>query len=203
MKNDCLDAALRELSQVGIRPRRQDDRRHVFLEWDVPGGKRRQYTVPKTPSDWRARLNARSDVRRLIREDALDVAHAQKSALAKALELPPIPLAPERPDERLIRLERDQEALIDLVGDLSAEIRELSSNQPKIELSINGVPMRVEPVPVPSPVPAPAQVKPILSRGCHGYLVSLMSEEWIRVKDLAEKSGLSPANVSVTLTHWK
>jgi hypothetical protein len=71
MRDECLDAALRELHSVGIKPRISYDRRHVFLEWDVAGEKR-QYSLPATPSDWRAPLNTRAGVRRMIKADGLE-----------------------------------------------------------------------------------------------------------------------------------
>jgi hypothetical protein len=201
MQNECLDAALRELADVGVRPTVHNDRRHVLLEWDVDG-KKRQYFLPKTPSDRRAWLNCRADVRRMIKEDGLDVAYAQRPLLQKALEVP-VQTTPETPDARMIRLEREHDAMIDLIIDLDTQIK--NQQRPAIEIKIDGVPMVLQPAP--TIVPAmPAPVRPLQKgeRAPMGYLVSVMREgEWVTTRDLVERTGLPKTTVTSTLHYWK
>jgi hypothetical protein len=203
MRNECLDAALRELATAGIRPTQRNDRRHIFLEWDLPNGKKRQYTVSISPSDWRSVSNTRADVRRMIREDGLDKAHAEKPLLAKALELPPS-IRLGTPEARIKRVENDITGLLDLCAEQSKKIDELQSRRPVIELRINGVPMKIEPIANPEPIPPAPLVKGKKRPTPHGYLLSVMREgEWIRLRDLVARAGLKQTIVSATLVYWK
>jgi hypothetical protein len=207
MKNECLDAAIRELNEVGIKPKIHNDRRHIFLEWLRPDGRRRQYSVPMTPGDRRAWLNVRAEVRRYIREDGSDVAWAQRSQLTKALELPQPPIVMETPDVRIKMLEDDIGILLDMVT-------ELADRRPAIELRVDGVPMILTPKiktapPIQPEPPAPPSVQPEplaepSGQKPRGYLLSLMkTDEWIRPKDLAERAGMKKQNVGPVLHYWR
>jgi hypothetical protein len=158
-------------------------------------------TLPLTSSDWRSALNTRADVRRMIRQDGLAEAAAQKPLLEKALELP-VPLVPESPDERMVRLENEVTGLIDLVFEQDEKL----TNRPLIELTIDGNPMKIEPAqPAPTPIdPAAAQTETKIQKGKKGYLLSVMSQgEWIRLSDLVRRAGLPRSTVSATLNYWK
>lgn len=67
-KNDCAVAAMEELRRAGYQPLWEPRGKHAAIVW-LHDGNERQYTVPLTPSDHRAALNCRADVRRIIRED--------------------------------------------------------------------------------------------------------------------------------------
>jgi hypothetical protein len=194
MKNECLDAVLRELERRGIRPTVHNDRKHLLVEWDLPSGGKRQYTLPTTPSDRRAWLNARAEVRRMLKRDGLQNG-PQKGLLEKALELP-LPITPETREEELIRLREDVEALIDIV---------LDQKQPIIELRVNGIPMKLEPIEpatVKRPTTAPITRTPG-GRLKNGALLDAMVEgEWVRSSDLAERTGMSRQSVSASLNYW-
>jgi hypothetical protein len=72
MRNPCLEAALRELSDAGIRDvERAQGGKHLQLRWRVNGGEQRVYSLAATPSDVRAAANTRTDIRRMLREDGL------------------------------------------------------------------------------------------------------------------------------------
>ena len=67
-----LNIALQELESAGIRDvERANGGKHLQLRWRVNGGTLRVYSMPATPSDWRASRNTRADVRRLLREDGV------------------------------------------------------------------------------------------------------------------------------------
>lgn len=68
--NDCLDAAMAELEAVGITPRVEHGGKHLHLVWDTDTGQRK-YVTAVSPSDRRAPLNVRSDIRRMLREDGV------------------------------------------------------------------------------------------------------------------------------------
>ena len=70
MRNSCLDAAVAELDQAGIRNYQvARGGKHLQIRWSVNGGTLRMLTLPLTPSDWRSPQNTRSDLRRLLRQD--------------------------------------------------------------------------------------------------------------------------------------
>jgi hypothetical protein len=89
MKNECLDVALQELESAGVRDvEHANGGRHVQVRWRVNGGEQRVYTIPATPSDWRASHNARAGIRRILREDGVIVDKPK----------PAEPAAPKPPD---------------------------------------------------------------------------------------------------------
>lgn len=83
MKNECLEIALRELEAVGVRDIEQaHGSKHLQLRWRVNGRDTRVYTLPCTPSDIRSSHNVRADIRRLLREDGVQMT-APKSTIVK------------------------------------------------------------------------------------------------------------------------
>jgi hypothetical protein len=74
MKNACLEAALDELNDAGIRDvSHARGGKHWQIRWGGPNGVTRFYNVPGTPSDYRTVANTRADVRRLLRADGFIV----------------------------------------------------------------------------------------------------------------------------------
>lgn len=68
--NDCIEAACAELRSVNIEPTVRPAGKHAAVEWEFQGRPRSYYTA-LTPSDRRAHLNVRSDVRRILKTDGL------------------------------------------------------------------------------------------------------------------------------------
>lgn len=68
--NDCIEAACAELRSVNIEPTVRAAGKHAAVEWAF-NGKTRSYYTALTPSDRRAHLNVRSDLRRILRQDGL------------------------------------------------------------------------------------------------------------------------------------
>jgi hypothetical protein len=72
MRNECLAAALDELSKAGVRsPQIAKGSRHLQIRWVTGGGAQRMVAVPTTPSDWRSPENTRRDVRGILRADGM------------------------------------------------------------------------------------------------------------------------------------
>lgn len=69
-KNEQLEVVLRELALAGIRPEVERTKKHIRVRWSV-GGAQRQYVVACTSKSSTGKLNARTNVRRMLREDAL------------------------------------------------------------------------------------------------------------------------------------
>jgi hypothetical protein len=107
-RNECVDAALAELAAAGIRDvERSYGGRHQQIRWRANGHGSRIYTLPISPSDYRADRNVRADIRRMLREDGMLPA------------APPKPPVPSKPPDRLAELERRVAALERALGALA------------------------------------------------------------------------------------
>ena len=112
MKNPCLEAALRELNNAGIRDiERSYGGKHLQLRWRANGRGLRTYPVPMTPSDWRSSHNVAADIRRMLREDGMLMAVPPKSS---------------KPPDRISRLEAR-------IAALEAEVAAFRTAQTKKE----------------------------------------------------------------------
>jgi hypothetical protein len=84
VKNDCLAVALQELSLAGVRDvERAYGGKHLQLRWKANGGER-MYSMPVTPSDFRAASNARAAIRRMLREDGMLTSTERRSPAPSA-----------------------------------------------------------------------------------------------------------------------
>ncbi|MGE0056260.1 MAG: Rha family transcriptional regulator [Hyphomicrobium sp.] len=70
ISNACIEAAVAELRACNIEPTVRHGGKHVAIEWSH-NGENRTFTAPATPSDHRAHLNTRTDIRRMLRNDGL------------------------------------------------------------------------------------------------------------------------------------
>jgi hypothetical protein len=82
MRNDCLDAAVGELEQAGIRDYEvAHGGKHIQLRWHAGDHRRLRIAfIATTPSDHRSPQNTRRDVRRLLRLDNMLAVPATLSA---------------------------------------------------------------------------------------------------------------------------
>jgi hypothetical protein len=69
-RNALLETAIVELNAAGIRDVHIARGKHVQIRW-ASDSRRRMYTMSSTPSDWRAPMKVRSDIRRMLRADGL------------------------------------------------------------------------------------------------------------------------------------
>ncbi len=83
MKNDCLDAVRAVLDANGIAYAVSDGGKHPRIDFEI-NGRRCRTSVPKTSSDFRAPLNAASDIRRLIKEVQAETTSAPKDKAMNA-----------------------------------------------------------------------------------------------------------------------
>jgi hypothetical protein len=73
---NVLKAVSTEFARYGIRfDTSPTGKGHIGLIWQVPGRKRRRYTIAFTASDGRSWLNALADIRRMMREDGVTTAN--------------------------------------------------------------------------------------------------------------------------------
>lgn len=129
---------------------------HIELTWQVsPDKPVRNTFIPKTGSDWRGWLNQRANVRRLFKQDGLNLKEPPKreSLLHKALSMPKEAPEPQQDQLRAMRAE---------IGELTEMVLELAAimsgfaGLPKAEAmtAMAQAPQPVEP-PMPMPIPPP------------------------------------------------
>lgn len=70
ISNECIDTAVAELDALNISSNVEPRGKHVAIVWQH-NGERRSYVTARTPSDWRAPMNARRDIRRILLADGL------------------------------------------------------------------------------------------------------------------------------------
>jgi hypothetical protein len=69
-RNPCLEAALHELENAGVRVQQSRGGKHLKLKWH-DGHSARLYVLAVTPSDRSTQHIVRADIRRMLRADAL------------------------------------------------------------------------------------------------------------------------------------
>lgn len=69
--NDCIAAVVSELHQVGITPKVIAGGKHPRIRWTNAKGEFRTVFVAGSPSDHRAKMNSRRDVRRILKQDGV------------------------------------------------------------------------------------------------------------------------------------
>lgn len=115
-RNEGIDLLLEELERHGLRGEVGDRGKHLEIAWNAPAG-RRFVIVARTPSDWRASMNSRSDMRKMLRKDGLTPKPINELSFQKAMSLPkPVTLTKE------LLLQKDVDELTDLVFDLQGQI---------------------------------------------------------------------------------
>jgi hypothetical protein len=187
-----LEHLLRELHRVGITPDvAQTNGNHLRIRWraDAPNGPvLRSIITSKTPSDHRSTLNCRARIRAYLREDGLlDAPRAEPKLLVKALAVP----APCEPEYvRFDRMERDIEALLDIVSDLTTK------------LIAQGIKLEDEPPPPPAPVQTKKAKKGEAPSWQHEFLLCVEYQP-TPLPLITQRAGCSYGCASVRLTALK
>lgn len=162
-RNEVAEISLRELREWGLSGRMEERGKHLAICWDYPNGVSRFAIVARTASDWRAVINARGQIRRMLRADSWQRPDPVKVQFVRAMELP-------RQDDgaaaRIQRLERDMEALIDFNADLQAEV--LSLNQRLVNLRVTATVHFDAPPPVTEDKPIKAPERNAIN-GTHSF----------------------------------
>lgn len=127
-RSPCVEAALRELDKFGIIGKTEQRGKHMNIIWQH-GTQQRSVLAAVTPSDYRAPLNTRARVRRLIRQDGITMPDPKtKPSFAKAISIPLV--APETDKERVARLEADVDTLVDMLIDLQERVSTAAQRAP-------------------------------------------------------------------------
>lgn len=207
MKNAELAAAMFELHMVGVKPQVERGSKHVKIRWEA-NGKQRTYVCGSTASDYRAALNVRADVRRLIRQDGLKAPENNVVSFRRIMELPEVqePLA-----ERLARLEGEIGALVDLLLDKPSTVGEPPFS---IEITVNGKRVGLEPLPQPatqvalpvasSPIPEAALLASGRFRsltGAPARVFAILGSGPLRVSEISHRLCLDQRRVGAVLAN--
>ncbi|MGY8661747.1 hypothetical protein Q3C01_05180 [Bradyrhizobium sp. UFLA05-109] len=192
--NELTEIALNELKLHGVKGQTRDTNGgHIEIAWQVvPEKEVRRVFVAKTTSDWRARMNTRAEVRKLLRADNVTLKSQNEKQLrpkpqplTKALELP-------QPDA-IVPIPDQMKALRGEVADLTELVLRLT----KIATGMR----EVLTTHVPKPQPAAPVMKPS-SRSIK--LVEYLSlDRWIAISALVRDTGLTPTQIKLKLHYLK
>jgi hypothetical protein len=195
-RNECVEAVLLELERFGLKGEVSALAKHMEIAWHYPDGTRRIQIVPATPSDHRAALNSRGDVRRQLRADNVQKPERPVVSLGKALQLPsPNDFAANR----LARLEKDVEGLLDLVVELTSQLAETQARLSNARV-ITTLSFEAQPVMVPVETPAVPHRK---GSRQEGIMSALSNGQWRYRNDIAEEVKADVKLVSACLSNLR
>lgn len=132
-RQEHLDLLIEELERYGLRGEISDRGKHLEVAWNSPAG-RRFVIVARTPSDWRAGLNTRSELRKLLRADNLQPKQISELSFQKAMSLPKQQVASPQ-----LVLQNDVDALVELVFELQAQIVAISEQNQLLQDKMNSI----------------------------------------------------------------
>lgn len=199
-RNEDVDRVIDELERYGLRGEVSDRGKHLEIAWVTPHG-RRFMIVSRTASDWRSSLNARSDLRKLLRADNLHPKAISELSFQKAMALPkPVAITREQ------SLQNDVDALTDLVFELQSQIMAVQLSNTALQDKINSMQI-VSEVRFVKPNLPEAIRKPYPNvgsrKGKTSMVLSMMSTQWSYTADLIKQSGLTRAHVNNILQKAK
>ncbi|KRR21384.1 hypothetical protein CQ14_06965 [Bradyrhizobium lablabi] len=183
--SELTEIATAELKQHGIKPQiTHTNGGHIEIAWRVvPEKELRRVITSKTGSDWRARMNLRAEVRRLLRADNVALKQETKPKkhpeLAKALNLP----------QEVVPLPDQVSALRGEVADLTA----LMTRVAKVVGSLRDT-VAAQVVP-PPPKPEPPSSRSVKIKEY------LSLDRWVSLSALARDTGLSPKQIKLKLDY--
>lgn len=172
-RNEVLDTIIRELQVYGLKGVVSYGGKHIRVDWTYPNGVSRFTTCPKTASDHRSSLNARAQVRRMLKGDGAQVPTLQqRMTLERALQLPP---PAEQPTERIKRLEDDVAGLLDMLAEAQGQIQQLTQKMSNVRVEARLV---FDPLPLPGGDVLPADPEAKIVR---------LSKSVVKTKTVHEK----------------
>jgi hypothetical protein len=176
--------AVLELERHNIKyDARNTDGGHVEIAWQVsPDKEVRRVFTSKTPSDHRTRLNARSYIRRALRQDGVNIdpkpeTTKKPALLEKALQAPRRePTIPEQ----LAAIRSEMADMIDLMLDVSNALSAMKDqNHPPVEAA-----------PITAPI---VETKPVKKPSVRSKkAIDFVSTSWNSLEAIARDMGLPP-----------
>lgn len=197
--NDSIDRVMDELERYGLRGTISERGKHLEIAWETPLG-RRFVIAPRTPSDWRAGLNLRSDLRKLLKADNLQPKQITNLSFQKAMSLPKEVLV-----TREQTLQNDVDSLVDLVFELQTQIAMLQTkfDTMRVVATIEfGAPAEV--MQVEQHHPKQYQDNNPFRQGSAQYnIVNCLSHQYKSVHDIVKETGVHLKYVATTLSKAK
>lgn len=133
--NSHVDAVMLELERFGLKGQLSDRGKHQEIRWQYNDGRSRFTIVPNSPSDGsRGALNARGQVRRQLRLDAVQPPSATVRLIQKAFSLPS---PQDHGAYRLARLESDFEGLLDELIDTRAQLADVLAKLTNMRVTVS------------------------------------------------------------------
>lgn len=179
MNDEVLTNLKSEFKLWGVKPEvNYLNSGHIELTWHAsPDKPSRRYIIPKTGSDWRGWLNARSKIRQLFKQDNLSLKQQcakPKPVLAKALAIPE-PIERDIDQIKMLRAE---------VGDLSELVLGMMSMLKEL--------IAVTPPPVQQPVPMQAAAEVVKKPSVRSLkTIGYVSDSWSSLDAIARDMGLN------------
>jgi len=179
--SELVEVATAELKPHGIKPKiTYTNGGHIEIAWRlVPEKELRRVITSRTGSDWRARMNIRAEVGRLLRADNVTLKQEPKPKkhleLAKALNLP-----------------QEVVPLPDQISALRGEVADLTELMVRV---YKGVGTLREAVTAQAPPPPP---QPLNSRSVK-IKEYLSLDRWLSLSALARDTGLSAKQIKQKL----
>jgi hypothetical protein len=184
--SELVEIATAELKLYGIRPEvTHTNGGHIEIAWRaVPEKELRRVITSKTGSDWRARMNIRAEVRRLLRADNVMLKREEPKPkkhpeLAKALNLP----------QQVVPIPDQITAMRGEVADLT----ELVIRVAKMVSTVRNTVAAQAP-------PPPAPPEPVSSRSVK-IKEYLSLDKWVSLSALSRDTGLSSKQIKLKLDY--
>lgn len=191
MREDALSQLSSEFKLWGVKfTSNVMNSGHIELVWRAtPDKETRRYIIPKTSSDWRGPLNARSKIRQLFKADGLTLKQEcakPKPVLHKALE---IPQHVEKDADQIRMLRAEVADLTDWVVDMAGIVSTLRDVLVAQRTPVVEEPVQPQEKP-PSPIPESKKpsVRSITT-------IDFVSDAWSSTAAIARDMGL-PANIA-------
>lgn len=181
--NEITDLIIAELDRYGLKGKIVDLSKRLAVEYETPEGSRR-ITCAKTPSDWRAGMNQRSQLRRMLREDGMQIVEQSPTSFVKAMSLPKESLVSSVSRERA--MQKDIEVLSDLAFDIDEKLDKLISKLESITV-VSTVTSTLGIVDQPEYQPPP-DIREKVKRG-EVSVLSVMTFEYTDVREIIRKMG--------------
>jgi hypothetical protein len=213
-RNEDVDTILEELERYGLRGEvGHRGGGHLEIAWNAPQG-RRFIIVAKTPSDWRARLNNRSDLRKMLRADGLQPKAISELSFQKAMSLPRQPTISKE-----LALQNDVDALTDIVLEMQDSIIELKNQNQLLHDKLSSITVvsaiRFAGHDKPEDADLTLQVSrklyedvkdhfgPFRANSTQSKILSYTSLQYKTVHEIVEQSGVAIKYVATTLSEAK
>ena len=138
-RNEIVETVFKELEIHGLKPVLLSGGKHDKIKWNAHG-RERCFIASVSPSDVRSRLNARAEVRRMLRDDGITIPEKplKPSLLSQAMSVPP-PMDPI--GVRVARLEAEVNVLTEMFLEHFTRARQ----EPVIEMVVKGAEVRLRP----------------------------------------------------------